>query len=92
MSEIVAGLLAQPSLQALASDRRFAAVIDAIRAEAAPPTVETLVDARGIVVGRVERNPGGVRITLDERAAPGLGAFVARELVVLVGRYSAGER
>jgi ParB family chromosome partitioning protein len=92
MAEVVAGLLAQPSLQALASDRRFAAVIDAIRAEAASPAVETLVDARGITVGRVERSPASVRITLDERAAPGFGALVTRELRMLVSRYGAGER
>lgn len=92
MQAKVLDLLAQPSLATLPSDRRFDAVMTALREDAAPSPPELLVDARGVVVGRAETTPAAVRLTLDERAAPGLGAFVLRELHLLIGRYSAGER
>jgi ParB family transcriptional regulator, chromosome partitioning protein len=94
MGERVAELLAQPSLQSQTSDRRFAAVIEAVRADDGPghPAVETIADARGVIVVRIERSATSVRVTLDERAAPGLGAFVTKELPPLIGRFSAGHR
>jgi ParB family chromosome partitioning protein len=92
VAETVAALLEQPALLALASDRRFAAVIAAVRAHGAAPAARTLVDARGVIVGRIERKPGSTRVTLDERAAPGLSDLVLRELPLLIGRYSAGHR
>ncbi len=93
--EALAALLDQPSLQALPSDRRFDAVITALRAGAATPAepqVEVLVDAQGRTLVRIEHAPDGLRITLDERAGPGLSAFVARELRLLMGRWQAGHR
>ena len=94
MAQAVTALLAQPSLRVLPSDRRFAAVIDTVRAEAPAPeaAAETLIDARGIVVGRIERGAASVRITLDERAAPGLAALLMKDLPSLIARYSAGHR
>lgn len=94
VAETVAAVLAQPAIRAQTSDRRFAAVIEAIRSQAMAddPAIEALYDTRGIIVGRIERSAGSVRITLDERAAPGLGGFVTRDLQLLVARYSAGER
>ena len=93
VEDIVAGLLLQPSVQGLPSDRRFAAVIQALRASPAPADgTDILRDARGIAVGRVERGTASIRITLDERTAPGLGAMVVRELLQIVSRYSAGHR
>lgn len=93
MAEAVDALLDQPSVVSLASDRRFEAVMGALRAEAAPDVqTQPLVDARGVVVGRTEHGGNVIRITLDERAAPGFGGLVLRELALLVGRYSAGER
>lgn len=93
MAQSVTTLLAQPSLRALPSDRRFAAVIDTVRADTAvAEAAETLIDARGIVVGRIERGAGSVRITLDERAAPGLAALLMKDLPSLIARYSAGHR
>lgn len=94
VAETVTGLLAQPSVQALATDKRFAAVIDAIRADTSSNETsgENLVDSRGVIVGRIERHADAVRITLYERVAPGLGAMVTRDLPQLVGRYSAGHR
>lgn len=98
--EALAALLDQPSLQALPSDRRFAAVIAALRAgtpepgtpEPGAPAVETLADLDGRVLIRLEHAAGGLRITLDERAGPGVSAFVARELRILMGRWVAGHR
>jgi ParB family transcriptional regulator, chromosome partitioning protein len=92
--ELVENLLTQPSVLALGSDRRFAAVIDAIRVAAAPtpPAGDTLIDSRSVVIGHIERAPGIVRIVFDERAGPGFAALVLRELPQLVGRYSAGHR
>jgi len=94
MADIVAQLLAQPSLQGLTSDRRFTAVIDALRTDipADDAAVETLIDSRGIVVGRIERSPASVRIIFDERAAPGLAGLLLKDLPLLIGRYSAGHR
>jgi ParB family chromosome partitioning protein len=92
-AETVRALLDQPSVRALASDRRFAAVIDAVRAHGQPgPEPRVIADARGIPVLRIEPTPGGPRLIVDERAAPGLGDFLIRELQMLVGRYSAGHR
>ena len=86
--------LDQPALQALPSDRRFDAVIAALRArDAAPgPEVDTWVDAQGRILVRIEHAPAGLRITLDERAGPGLSAFFGRELRLLWGRWRAGHR
>jgi ParB family chromosome partitioning protein len=93
VAEAVTELLRQPSVRGLSSDRRFAAVIEAVRTgPARPDAAETFADGRGVVVVRVERSPAGVRVTCDERAAPGLGAMLVRELPLLVGRYSAGHR
>jgi ParB family transcriptional regulator, chromosome partitioning protein len=93
IAETVGALLAQPSMDALASDRRFDAVMASLRAASdANPPVQLLVDGRGIVVGRVEHGGSGLKVTFDERAAPGLGSFVLRELNLLIGRYSAGQR
>ena len=91
----LAAALDRPAVQALPSDRRFDAVIAALRAGdagAAGPQVDTLVDARGRVLVRIEHAPAGLRITLDERAGPGLSAFFGRELRLLWGRWQAGQR
>ena len=94
IADTIVDLLAQPSLQSQSSDRRFSAAIAALRAASAdaqrPP--ERLVDARGVVVGHVARGTARTLVTLDERAAPGLSSLIARELPLLIGRYSAGER
>jgi ParB family chromosome partitioning protein len=94
IAETVAGLLTQPSMQALPSDKKFAAVIEAVRADAPPEPSggQNLVDARGVIVGRIDRSADSVRITLFEREAPGLGALVTRDLPLLIGRYSAEHR
>jgi ParB family chromosome partitioning protein len=93
VTETVTTLLEQPSVRALASDKRFSAVIDAIRERSdSADTGQTLVDSRGVVVGRVERTVEGIRVTLHERTAPGLGAMLLRELPPLIARYSAGHR
>ncbi len=91
VAETVAGLLDQTAVRGLPSDRRFAAVIGAIRATAAA-VPETLADARGIVVARIDRSAASVRVTLDERTAPGLGRMVIEDLRAAIGRYSAGHR
>jgi ParB family chromosome partitioning protein len=95
----VAALLAQPSLQMLSSDKRFATLIEAIRAGRPNgddrPGGEgggALVDARGIAIGRVERSATGVRVVTYEGVAPGFGAMLVREVLQLVARYSAGHR
>jgi ParB family chromosome partitioning protein len=88
VAERVARLLEQPSLQALGSDRRFAAVIAAIRAApaTASPAGQALLDARGTAIGRIERAGPLVRIVFDERLVPGIGAFLAAELPSLLAR------
>lgn len=91
--EAVAALLDRPETARLGSDRRFEAALAALRAAAPPESAATpLVDARGVVIGRVERDARGARITLDDVAAPGWSGLVLRELNLLIGRYSAGHR
>jgi ParB family chromosome partitioning protein len=93
ITERVTEVLAQPSVQSLTSDRRFVAVLDAIRAgNGVGQAGETIADSRGVVVVRIERSAASVRVTFDERAAPGLGNMAIRDLPLLVGRYSAGHR
>jgi len=100
--EALAALLDEPSMQTLPSDRRFDAVIAGLRRAAAgePATVlqgaavqvGTLTDAQGRVIARLEHLPAGLRITLDEHVAPGVSAFVAREVWLVLSRYQAGHR
>ena len=95
--EAVAQLLDQPSLQALPSDRRFDAVIAGLRRQAAAPDaaapeVETLTDRDGQPIARLEHAPDGLRVTFDERAAPGLSGLAVREIRLLIARYQAGHR
>lgn len=93
MAEAVDALLDQPSMAGLASDRRFEAVMGALRASSVPAgQSQPLIDARGVIIGRTEHGGSAIKIILDERAAPGLGSFVLRELALLIGRYSAGQR
>jgi ParB family chromosome partitioning protein len=92
-AETIAAVLDRPETAKLASDRRFEAMMSALRAGAAPAVAaEWLVDSRSVVVGRSERHARGATITLDDVAAPGLSGFVLRELGGLIGRYGAGER
>jgi ParB family chromosome partitioning protein len=89
--EAVAALLAQPALRDLGSDRRFAAVIEAVRmqAAAADPAGEVYRDRRGAVIARIERGPGSTRLILDDRAAPGLAQFVLGDFIHVIARYIA---
>ncbi len=95
----VAALLDQPSIQVLPTDRRFDAVIAGLRnrdASTATVTaggeVQVLTDAAGHPIARLEHAPTGLRVLLDERAAPGLSTFMAREIQMLIGRFQAGQR
>ena len=94
--EALALLLDQPDIQALPADRRFDAVIAALRARSATPgpvaPVQTLSDAQGRAMVRLEQTASGLRASFDERVAPGLSAFMRRELALLVGRWQAGQR
>ncbi|HTR15788.1 MAG TPA: plasmid partitioning protein RepB [Acetobacteraceae bacterium] len=95
--EALAALLDQRSLQVLPSDRRFDAVIAGMRRQgaaspAATPEVNIVTDAQGREIARLEHLPEGLRVTFAERVAPGISAFVARELRHVFARYQAGHR
>lgn len=92
-------LLEQPSILALPSDRRFTAVIAALRDRtAAPPPaapaldMETLTLRDGTPIARLEHAPDGLRVMFHESAGPGVSAFAAREVRLLVARYRSGHR
>jgi ParB family chromosome partitioning protein len=94
-AEMVAELLAQPALRGLPTDRRFAGVMTALQAgaEAPPPgNVQILTDMQGTPLIRIERGADVVRVTLYERAAPGISNMLLRDATTLVGRYIAGHR
>jgi ParB family chromosome partitioning protein len=84
-------LLAEPSIRNLPSDRRFEAVMRAVRAEPLPPeeATSTIVDSQGRAVVRITRSAAAVRLTIDEKTAPGFGDLVVQELGRLIGRYGA---
>jgi ParB family chromosome partitioning protein len=95
--EALDALLDQPSIRSLPTDRRFDAIIAALRTRAPQSSTaqqEPLVirDARGSAVLRVERALGGMRFAVDDRAAPGLGDLLLRELQSIVARYGASHR
>lgn len=95
----VTQLLEQPSIIALPSDRRFDAIIAELRSRTVPPppvalevAVQTLTLADGTPVARLEHGTDGLRVTFDERAAPGVSDFAAHELRLLVARFQSAQR
>ncbi len=76
--------VAEGSVAALGSDARFAAVLQAARGGGAGRTgVEVFRAAGGIPIARVEHATTTVRVTVDERMAPGFGRFLADRLASL---------
>ncbi|MBX6385961.1 MAG: plasmid partitioning protein RepB [Microbispora sp.] len=84
---VVERLLEQPSFRRLGTDRRFDAVLAALRDAAGSPADEVLCNRNGDPVIRVERSGKTVRFAVDERLAPALGAFILQALPALIQRF-----
>jgi ParB family transcriptional regulator, chromosome partitioning protein len=93
-AEMVGELLDRPETRKLPSDRRFSGVMTALRSgiPATPGNVQVLTDMKGTPLLRIERGTDVVRVTLYERAAPGIANLLLRDAAALVGRYLAGHR
>jgi ParB family chromosome partitioning protein len=92
VTEAIATLLDQPMLRSMASDRRFDAVMDAVRLHGTAETaVQIMHDRFGAPAIRIERGVGSTRITLDDRASPGVSEFITRELNLVMARYIASQ-
>jgi ParB family chromosome partitioning protein len=85
--QVVERLLEQASFRQLGTDRRFDAVLAALRQAAESAADEVLRNRSGDPVIRVERSGKMVKFTVDERLAPNLGQFVLQELPALVLRF-----
>ena len=74
----------EPSFAALSSDRRFDALIEAVRAGAGGNEPIVFRNRKGAVVIRADRFSRVLRVSVDEREAPGLGARLLEVLPELV--------
>jgi ParB family chromosome partitioning protein len=94
VAESLTALLALPDVQKLPSDRRFAAVIDAVRAAQPPEAEKTriLTDFDGAPILRIDRSDDAVRVTCFERNAPGFADLLLRDVALVVSRYLSGHR
>ncbi len=87
--ERLSTLLADTAVQAMSSDNRFAFILDTLRGLAAPAgETDAIADPDGRPVIRVERHDAGVRLTVDERAQPGLGEHLLTLLPGIVGAFA----
>jgi ParB family chromosome partitioning protein len=75
---------AEPSFTALSSDRRFEILIEKLRSADAESEPIVFRNARGAVVIRGDRLTNVLRLSVDEKAAPGLGARLLELLPELV--------
>jgi ParB family chromosome partitioning protein len=81
--------LRQGSFQSLTSDRRFDALIEQLRADADGSEPIVFRNAKGVALVRAERFSRVLRLSVDERAAPKLGARLLALLPDLVRQTEA---
>lgn len=86
-AEAVNATLELPAFQTFGSDRRFEAVMDAVRRSGEADGSDAVRNRRGDPVIRVERVGRVFRLVVDERLAPGLGAFLMEHIQDLVRRF-----
>jgi ParB family transcriptional regulator, chromosome partitioning protein len=92
LATLAATVMEQASFRQAGSDARFEILLAALRDDHAKDagettTVETLRDSADTPVIRIEHTRHGVRIAVNERAAPGLSAFLVGELPELLRRF-----
>ncbi|MEE7441092.1 plasmid partitioning protein RepB [Methylobacterium oryzae] len=88
--EMIDTALASRDLAGKPSDERFAVILAALAASPprkARPRAETLKDSKGLRFARVERSTSGVRVTTDEKIAPGFGDYLADQLPEILAAY-----
>ena len=88
--ELIDTALASPDLAGKPSDERFTVILAALAVpppRKAQPRAETVKDPRGLKFARVERSTSGVRVTTDEKIAPGFGDYLADRLPEILAAY-----
>ena len=87
LAELARTTLHQPSFLHMSSDRRFDTLIEALRKRAGGSEPIVFRNAQGVTVVRAEQNGKVVRVSVDERAAPGLGTFLIEALPDILARF-----
>jgi hypothetical protein len=80
-------LLEQPGFREIGSDRRFDAVMGEVGRAEQPGVAEAVRNRRGEPVVRFEQVGRVLRVVVDDRLAPGLGAFLMEHMHQLVQRF-----
>lgn len=90
----ITSALASPDLAGQTSDGRFSVVLAALTTAPKPkarPSSEPVKDAKGVRFARVERSGTGLRVTVEESAAPGFGDYLADRLPEILAAFRANE-
>lgn len=89
--ELARSVTERPDFTAASSDRRFEMLIDALRRmgslRAGQDTADAILGADGAVVVRLEQMTHGLRLSVVERASPGLSSFLAERIRDLVAEF-----
>ncbi|MCW3476250.1 plasmid partitioning protein RepB [Limobrevibacterium gyesilva] len=85
--ETVGRMLAQLSFRQMSTDRRFDAVMAALRQAAEGGDIDVVRNRQGDPVIHVGRSSKTIKFTVDERVAPMLGQFILQHLPELVQRF-----
>lgn len=72
---------------ALDTDKRFAALVDALRERVEPRKAETCVTTDGTRIATIRRSARNISLQFDERIAPQFGNFVHQKLEELYQAY-----
>ncbi len=75
------------SASALDTDKRFAALMDALRERVEPQKAETCVAADGTRIATIRRSSRNISLQFDDRIAPQFGNFVHQKLEELYQAY-----
>jgi ParB family chromosome partitioning protein len=88
-ARLAGAFVRKPSFLKLSSDRRFDALLGALRATAGSEGPVVFRNAQGDPLVRAERAGKILRFLVDEKMAPGLGAFLLEALPDLLAQFGA---